>query len=368
MAEWDSTGQAHTVDGLKAGAIYTLHETKAPDGYEVAADSTFTIDKDGKVTGSAKVNADGVVLVENKKKVQSGNGLIKVTKYTLKKDGAFKVVDQTFYTALFSDSALTNRVSDIKALVLKNAYTNEVTFSGLAFGTYYVAETDASGTPMTSSSTVTKVELVNNVATLSQASPSADAIIKNTMAEGVLGEYVSVNLNVKKKVTGSDGSAAKVNETFYFAVFSDPDFRNQIRGTHVQAISLENASDGMTVFRDLPYTDEIYVAEVDKKGKPVSAKSGFKYKVSYSDNGLSYARSDGGEITVTNKGEGKFAGANREAAGENRDVNGDNRTDAAVRTGDTTPVVPMLVTMILAAAAALFLVFVRRRMKRGNAH
>ena len=362
--EWDSTTAPHIVKNVKAGETYTLRETVAPKGYSVTADTTFSIDKDGKVTYSGNTRtSDGVLLVEDAL-AQKGMGQIRVTKYTLKNNGAFKVVSQTFYTALFSDQSLTKRVSDIKPIVLTNAYTNEVTFNNLQYGTYFVAETDATGKPMTSSSTVTRAEISNGTCTLNGANPSANAIIKNTMKEGVLGAYVSVDLNIRKNVVDKNGKAKKVKDTFYFAVFSDAAFTKRISDTQILAINLKNKSSGAATFRSLPYSDEIYVAEVDKNGNVIGGTKGFNYTVSYSANGLSYGRADGGTVTVTNKKtDGGQAGVNRGKAGEN----GTNGTAPAVRTGDQTPILPMLVTMLVAAAAAIFLVFARRRMKKHQA-
>ena len=65
VEKWESDGEAHEVTGLKTGETYTLHEESAPDGYLVAADTTFTIDKTGKVTYSGTVTTDGVLLVED---------------------------------------------------------------------------------------------------------------------------------------------------------------------------------------------------------------------------------------------------------------------------------------------------------------
>ena len=65
VEEWDSTKEAHTVTGLTTDKTYTLRETVAPDGYTIASDTTFTIDKNGKVTSTGTVTSDGVVLVED---------------------------------------------------------------------------------------------------------------------------------------------------------------------------------------------------------------------------------------------------------------------------------------------------------------
>ena len=304
--EWTSTTSAYEVPdsvmkNLKTGEVYTIRETVTPKNYNVTTDTKFRINDDGSVTYSASKGTNGELLVEDEKATK-GTGSIKVTKYTLKNNGAFKVVSQTFYTALFSDSALTKRVSDIKPIVLQNAYTTEVTFTNLPFGTYYVAETDATGKPYTKSATVTNVSITNGTAQISGVNPTANAIIKNTVAEGVLGAYVSVNLTVNKKVVGTNGKANKVKDTFYFALYSDKNFTNQIRGTSIQKVTLNNASSGSAVFRDLPYTDEIYVAEVDKNGNLVEmGKNGFRYLVSYEGNGITYDVASKSSVNVTNK-------------------------------------------------------------------
>ncbi|MCF0114520.1 MAG: Cna B-type domain-containing protein, partial [Erysipelotrichaceae bacterium] len=65
VTEWDSTETPHEITGLKTNVTYTLHETIAPDGYTIAADTTFVIDEKGNVTSSGTVTEDGVVLVED---------------------------------------------------------------------------------------------------------------------------------------------------------------------------------------------------------------------------------------------------------------------------------------------------------------
>ena len=67
--EWDSEkGKPHEVTKLKTGETYTLRETVAPDGYMVTADTTFTIDENGKVTSEdTTIRTDGVLLVEDER-------------------------------------------------------------------------------------------------------------------------------------------------------------------------------------------------------------------------------------------------------------------------------------------------------------
>ena len=51
VEEWVSTDEAHLIEGkLIAGKEYTLRETIAPDGYEIANEIKFTVNEDGSVT------------------------------------------------------------------------------------------------------------------------------------------------------------------------------------------------------------------------------------------------------------------------------------------------------------------------------
>ena len=56
------------INDLKAGKTYTLRETKAPEGYVLPSDLTFTIDNEGKITTTnGTMTQEGVLLVENTK-------------------------------------------------------------------------------------------------------------------------------------------------------------------------------------------------------------------------------------------------------------------------------------------------------------
>ena len=371
-------GNKFTFTGLDDGE-YTLTETTTPTGYTTIAPIKFTVsaahnemwngtdrtsvltELTGNVTsGTLKLAADADLktLTGNVTNTKAGGtGSIEVTKYTLKKDRSFKVSNETYYTALFSDAALSNRVSDVKALVLRNAYTTSVTFTNLAFGTYYVGETNAAGTPVSTAANISKVEIENGTVSLSGVSPTGSAVIKNTVPEGVLGAYADVRLKISKKVQNTSGDALKVNDTFYFALYSDAACTKRIKGVDIISVKLNGASSGSATFRELPYSSAFYVAEVDKNGKKVASSDSFNYKVTVSGDGLNYRGVDGATVTVTNKRKkGKPAAANRDNGNQ-----GAQGQQAAVRTGDTTPVMPMLITMITAGLAALYLAIRRRR-------
>ena len=145
--EWDSTKEAHVTEKLKTGKIYTLRETVAPDGYLLTSDTTFVLKEDGTVDAekTTAVSKDGVLLVQDKLATAAS---IAVTKKLTYIGENLAARDQTFYVALYSDKDCTQRVSDVKALVFKNADASTVVFSEniKAGKTYYIAECTQDGT------------------------------------------------------------------------------------------------------------------------------------------------------------------------------------------------------------------------------
>ena len=65
FTSWTSTNEAHEVVGLEAGVEYILRETVAPDGYTIASDTKFSIDKDGTVKSGGTTVQDGHLLVKD---------------------------------------------------------------------------------------------------------------------------------------------------------------------------------------------------------------------------------------------------------------------------------------------------------------
>lgn len=49
LEEWQSNGAGHVLKGLKANTQYVLYEASVPDGFEKAADVTFTLDERGAI-------------------------------------------------------------------------------------------------------------------------------------------------------------------------------------------------------------------------------------------------------------------------------------------------------------------------------
>ncbi len=69
IEEWVSTTKTHIIEGLKTGEEYTLKETVAPEGYDIASVTKFTINEKGIVTTTGKTTKDNkgntVILIED---------------------------------------------------------------------------------------------------------------------------------------------------------------------------------------------------------------------------------------------------------------------------------------------------------------
>ena len=65
VEEWISEKEPHVIEGLLTDTEYILRETVAPNGYDIATDTKFTIDEEGNVTSTGSVTEDGILLVED---------------------------------------------------------------------------------------------------------------------------------------------------------------------------------------------------------------------------------------------------------------------------------------------------------------
>ena len=139
LAETDSTGAVITDGKLSDGTSFTVRydtEKASPTLEEIEAELTLT----NVVTVPEEILEPDTPL--------GLNGSVKVTK-TLenKTEGGAFVPEQktTFYVSLFADEACTVRIGSIQSLVFDGTSTASVSFKDLPNGTYYVAETNASG-------------------------------------------------------------------------------------------------------------------------------------------------------------------------------------------------------------------------------
>ena len=209
--EWDSTKEAHVTEKLKTGKIYTLRETVAPDGYLLTSDTTFVLKEDGTVDAekTTAVSKDGVLLVQDKLATSAS---IAVTKKLTYIGEGLAARNQTFYVALYSDKECTQRVSDVKALVFKNADASTVVFSEniKAGKTYYIAECTQDGTSQTigalADGTVYEAVFGNgNSTTVTEADGTTTVSFENVFSSFPPdGFYKQGQLTITKKVLGAD--------------------------------------------------------------------------------------------------------------------------------------------------------------------
>ncbi|MBP0973663.1 MAG: hypothetical protein J5851_07150, partial [Oscillospiraceae bacterium] len=161
---WTSEiGKTWTVENLPEGT-YTLRETVAPDGYTLATDTTFVIDKDGNIDKdktTAKVSEAGVILVEDDlSDITISKKVITDGKAETPKD------EKVTFKLTTTDADLTGVEVDGKAVESKDGkpvksttFTgNETEFKGLKDGTYTLEETVAPDGYKTVSTFTFKIE------------------------------------------------------------------------------------------------------------------------------------------------------------------------------------------------------------------
>ena len=379
VAEWDSDKEAYTLTDLKPGVVYTLHETAAPKGYKVAEDTTFQLNEDGTIDTANTTTAisEDTLLVKDEKK-ESKDVSVSVTKKLVTVDGTvIGAEDATYYVALYSDADCTQRVSDVLALNFKNASASTVTFTGLEKGqTYYVGECESDGTcylaNICADGTMYMVDFSDgNAVTVDNADGSATVYFDNQFENIPDGYYKEAELNITKKLVGSDGKAKNSNEIFYAGIFADEGFTQLSTDVSANIVPLDLAGGSEATAQvnvALPESGSItlYVTEVDSNGKPVAGAASFKYDVTV-DNAQVTLNDDNlsANVVITNTENSTKV---TPTPGTPNTPNTPNTTGgfsgkSAVRTGDSTPIGGFIALFAAAAVIAGAAVFFKRRRK-----
>ena len=286
--EWDSTKNAHKITGLKPGVTYTLRETKAPKGYDVAADTTFELNEDGTInTANTTTSISGDDLLVKDEKTVDKTVSVSVTKRLVTVDGqVIGAPDATYYVALYSDPDCTQRVSDVMALNYKNASVSTVTFTGLKKDqTYYVGECEADGTSylanVNADGTLYTVDFSDgNTVEITNNDGSKTIYFDNQFEKVPDGYYKEGELNITKKLVGGDGKAKNSSEIFYAGIFSDADFTQLSPDVSDNIVPLDLAGGSEVTSQvkvSIPEGGSItlYVTEVDSEGNPVAGAAVF---------------------------------------------------------------------------------------------
>lgn len=226
---------------------YTLRETKAPEGYNKAADITIN-----KSDINNAFNGTGVItktIIDEKQ-----NGSIKVKKND--EIGTTPLQGATF--TLF-DSNMIEVASDVSGT------NGEITFTGLKYGTYYVQETAAPTDYILDTTTYKVIVSSDTVVTAYDNGSGSEPLVfsNNKVAHPI----VSVKL---KKVDSADKTKPVANAIYGL-------FRNSETTPIAQAVS---DAYGMVVFRRVDLSDALTPGIVTDTNtftiKEITAPTGYK--------------------------------------------------------------------------------------------
>ncbi|MCD7717181.1 MAG: hypothetical protein LUI39_12150, partial [Lachnospiraceae bacterium] len=379
--EWISTTKTHETTGLVPGETYTLHETAAPNGYDITADTTFTLNGDGTIN-TAKTTAtisNGVLLVEDTMTISETAEILVTKNLQLSNGDTLIAEDQTFYVGLYTDAECTNLYA-MKAIEFKNASASTATFSGLEIGrTYYIAECDENGTAMLSGLEVladgTKYApnfgdgAVKTTVTAADGSQTT-VTFANEFYTTPKGFYQNGTLTITKKLLGADGTALASGETFYAGIFSDAAYTTLATNVEQNIVALNlNGSSEVSVSMEVSIgsgeTVTLYVTEVDANGSPVADTEGFAYTVSVDGTEVTMDASNlTASVTITNQEIEETS--EEESEEESEEVSEESEEESetettAVQTGDETPILPYMLVMLAALMIMLAGVLERRR-------
>lgn len=395
VRNWISKTVPQEIKDLKAGVKYTLHESLAPTGYDLAADTVFVIGEDGKIDKeqtTTTINEDGILLIEDSL-LEKAKASVEVTKSLKETDGNLMAIDQIFYVALYSDEACEQRVSEVKEIVFKNNSVSSVKFTDLEVNQkYYVAECDAEGKAQTKGAladgTVYQARFNDgNSVTVTEPNGTQTVYFDNVFVKKPDGFYVEGNLTITKKLVGADGNAKKGNETFYAGIFADENHTtlSDKVSQNIVPLKLNDTSEVSSVIKvglEDNETTTLYIAETDVNGKPVAGTSDFAYKVSVSATSVVFdSVNTAATVVITNtelekektteekeekeepekETTQKTTTSQKTSQGSSAQTKSVTYSTTSPKTGDDTPIA--LYVVLLLAAAAVILTGIKKHNK-----
>lgn len=324
LESWTSTNEEYKVTKkLKAGESYILREIEAPDGYAIADDVKFTVNKDGSTTKVVMKDAQTSVTVSKtdltgekeiagaKLQILNKNGKV-MEEWT--SDGkthavtAALVADVTYILHEVSAPAGYRTAKDIEFTVDKTGKTTKVVMkdaptkasilktdeSGKALSGAQLVVKDSTGKEIDKWTTdgkaheITGLLTVGETYTLSEVSaPSGYTVAPDQtfkmedkdVIEVTMVDYQasgSGQITVTKKVTlaqgGENVDLIAEDDTFYVNLFTDAAGKYPYKGSMPQAIHLVNSSAGSVTFSDLAQ-GTYYVYETDANGNVVDLET-----------------------------------------------------------------------------------------------
>ena len=233
--EWDSKkGETHKVKNLTVGQEYTLRETVAPNGYTLTTDTTFTIDRTGKVTGTVTINKDGVLLVEDTATKAEITKLDAATEAPLS-GAVLRVIDA-------NGTAVDEWTTDGQPHVIEAKLNTGAT--------YQLIEVKAPD----------GYEIAEPISFTMKADGTTDPVVmKDAMTRS---EKASVS--VTKKLTFSGEEISAVDATFYVALYADEACTKRI--SEIMPLVFKKASSATVTFTNVEIGRTYYVGECDANG------------------------------------------------------------------------------------------------------
>ena len=268
------TGSQLKLSGIPAGSrSYYLSEVKSPDGYELAGDQKFTL-KDG--------GAEQKLTMKHKKK--EGTAQVNVAvQATFTKTLLTAENDIVNYVALYSDSDLSQRVTEPKAVTFKAGDTtsSNAEFTALTDGkTYYIGLTDAFG-----EKAGTDYQLSDN-AVAAKATEDEQAVLDIDYTTYPDGDYsYQADISVTVQVKDVQGAAYAASDTFYAMLYQDADRTQKVLSTPLTfAMSGTAALTQSTQVKMTKASETFYLAQTDANWTEITnADPNFLYGITYPD-------------------------------------------------------------------------------------
>ena len=282
------TGSQLKLSGIPAGTYYLSEvkapEVKAPEGYELAGDQEFTLTDGG---------AEQTLTMKHKKKegtakvvnvaVQATFTKTPLTKTPLTKTLLTAENDIVNYVALYSDSKLSQRVTEPKAVTFKAGDTtsSNAEFTALTDGTtYYIGLTDAFG-----EKAGTDYQLSDN-AVAAKAAEDGQAVLDIDYTTYPDGDYsYQADISVTVQVKDVQGAAYAASDTFYAMLYQDADRTQKVLSTPLTfAMSGAAALTQSTQVKMTKASETFYLAQTDANGTEITnADLNFLYGITYPD-------------------------------------------------------------------------------------
>ena len=282
------TGSQLKLSGIPAGTYYLSEvkapEVKAPEGYELAGDQEFTLTDGG---------AEQTLTMKHKKKegtakvvnvaVQATFTKTPLTKTPLTKTLLTAENDIVNYVALYSDSDLSQRVTEPKAVTFKAGDTtsSNAEFTALTDGkTYYIGLTDAFG-----EKAGTDYQLSDN-AVAAKAAEDEQAVLDIDYTTYPDGDYsYQADISVTVQVKDVQGAAYAASDTFYAMLYQDADRTQKVLSTPLTfAMSGAAALTQSTQVKMTKASETFYLAQTDANGTEITnADLNFLYGITYPD-------------------------------------------------------------------------------------